>query len=114
MTPNWNRLERERQRAAQELHDSQVSEETESPELTDEEKVEAIKAKLRMLSYREREILKLRYGLGDGMRYTLEEVGYIFKVNRERIRQIEKKAKAKLGDLVDEEFLARVFGKLTE
>ena len=51
---------------------------------------------LRTLSYREREIIKLRYGLGDGYRYTLEEVGHIFKVTRERIRQIEAKAVRKL------------------
>ncbi len=51
---------------------------------------------LRTLSYREREIIKLRYGLGDGYSYTLEEVGHIFKVTRERIRQIEAKAVRKL------------------
>ncbi len=51
---------------------------------------------LRTLSYREREILKLRYGLGDGFTYTLEEVGRIFKVTRERVRQIEAKAVRKL------------------
>ena len=48
------------------------------------------------LTYREREIIKLRYGLGDGYSYTLEEVGHIFKVTRERIRQIEAKAVRKL------------------
>ena len=42
------------------------------------------------------EIIKLRYGLGDGYSYTLEEVGHIFKVTRERIRQIEAKAVRKL------------------
>ena len=47
---------------------------------------------MKTLSYREREIIKLRYGLGDGYSYTLEEVGHIFKVTRERIRQIEAKA----------------------
>ncbi|HEY6564551.1 MAG TPA: sigma-70 family RNA polymerase sigma factor [Pirellulaceae bacterium] len=51
---------------------------------------------LQTLSYREREIIKLRYGLGDGYSYTLEEVGHIFKVTRERIRQIEAKAVRKL------------------
>ncbi len=55
-----------------------------------------IKAVLKTLSYREREIIKLRYGLGDGYSYTLEEVGHIFKVTRERIRQIEAKAVRKL------------------
>ena len=48
------------------------------------------------LTYREREIIKLRYGLGDGYTYTLEEVGKIFKVTRERVRQIEAKAIRKL------------------
>ena len=48
------------------------------------------------LNYREREILKLRYGLADGYSYTLEEVGKIFSVTRERVRQIESKAVRKL------------------
>jgi RNA polymerase primary sigma factor len=51
---------------------------------------------LSTLTYREREILKLRYGIGDGYSYTLEQVGKIFKVTRERIRQIESKAFDKL------------------
>lgn len=55
-----------------------------------------INSVLKSLSYREREIIKLRYGLGDGYSYTLEEVGHIFKVTRERIRQIEAKAVRKL------------------
>ena len=48
------------------------------------------------LSYREREILRLRFGLADGYSYTLEEVGSIFCVTRERVRQIEAKAVEKL------------------
>ena len=51
---------------------------------------------LKSLTYREREIIKLRYGLGDGYTYTLEEVGRIFKVTRERVRQIEAKAVRKM------------------
>ena len=51
---------------------------------------------LKTLTYREREIIRLRYGLGDGYMYTLEEVGRIFKVTRERVRQIEAKAVSKL------------------
>ncbi|QDV52564.1 RNA polymerase sigma factor RpoD [Gimesia fumaroli] len=51
---------------------------------------------LKTLTYREREIIKLRFGLGDGYTYTLEEVGRIFKVTRERVRQIEAKAVRKL------------------
>jgi RNA polymerase primary sigma factor len=48
------------------------------------------------LSYREREIIRLRFGLADGYSYTLEEVGSIFSVTRERVRQIEAKAVEKL------------------
>jgi RNA polymerase primary sigma factor len=48
------------------------------------------------LNYREREIIRLRYGLADGYAYTLEEVGKIFSVTRERVRQIEAKAVRKL------------------
>ena len=51
---------------------------------------------LKTLTYREREIIRLRYGLADGYSYTLEECGRIFKVTRERVRQIEAKAVAKL------------------
>jgi len=51
---------------------------------------------LNTLTFREREIIKLRYGIGDGYTYTLEEVGRIFRVTRERVRQIEAKAVRKL------------------
>lgn len=57
---------------------------------------EKINELLKTLTYREREIVRLRYGLADGYCYTLEEVGRIFKVTRERVRQIEAKAVAKL------------------
>jgi len=61
---------------------------------------EALKVQIDMametLNYREREILRLRYGLADGYTYTLEEVGRIFHVTRERVRQIESKAVRKL------------------
>jgi RNA polymerase primary sigma factor len=55
-----------------------------------------IASMLEQLNYREREILRLRYGLADGYSYTLEEVGQIFSVTRERVRQIESKAVRKL------------------
>ena len=57
------------------------------------DKIEAV---LRTLTFREREIIKLRYGIGDGYTYTLEEVGRIFQVTRERVRQVEAKAIRKL------------------
>jgi RNA polymerase primary sigma factor len=57
---------------------------------------EKIEELLKTLTFREREIVRLRYGLADGYCYTLEEVGRIFKVTRERVRQIEAKAVAKL------------------
>jgi RNA polymerase primary sigma factor len=55
-----------------------------------------IEEAMQTLNYREREILRLRYGLRDGYAYTLEEVGKIFSVTRERVRQIETKAVRKL------------------
>ncbi|HET6425949.1 MAG TPA: RNA polymerase sigma factor RpoD [Planctomycetaceae bacterium] len=71
---------------------------TESPvnAATSEMLKDKIESVLKTLTYREREIIKLRYGLGDGYTYTLEEVGRIFKVTRERVRQIEAKAVRKL------------------
>lgn len=48
------------------------------------------------LNPREREVLRLRFGLDDGQSRTLEEIGTLFKVTRERIRQIEAKAMRKL------------------
>jgi len=51
---------------------------------------------LQTLDYREREILRLRYGLADGYAYTLQEIGRIFSVTRERVRQIEADAIRKL------------------
>jgi len=48
------------------------------------------------LTPREQEILKLRFGLTDGITHTLEEVGKKFNVTRERIRQIEAKALEKI------------------
>jgi len=53
-------------------------------------------AVLASLTDREREVLKLRFGLGDGTARTLEEVGRQFCVTRERIRQIEAKALRKM------------------
>lgn len=64
-----------------------------------------IEGLLKTLTYREREIIRLRYGLGDGYTYTLEEVGRIFKVTRERVRQIEAKAVRKLQNPVRSQHL---------
>ncbi|MEK6246935.1 MAG: sigma-70 family RNA polymerase sigma factor [Planctomycetales bacterium] len=61
---------------------------------------------LQDLNHREREILRLRYGLADGYYYTLEEVGQIFKVTRERVRQIEAKAVRKLQQPSSSQMLA--------
>jgi RNA polymerase primary sigma factor len=61
---------------------------------------ERIEELLKTLTFREREIIRLRYGLADGYSYTLEEVGRIFKVTRERVRQIEAKAVEKLQNPV--------------
>ena len=49
------------------------------------------------LTNREQMVLKARYGFDDGIEKTLEEVGKMFNVTRERVRQIESKAKRKLS-----------------
>jgi len=51
---------------------------------------------LKTLTPREEQVIKMRFGLGDGSEHTLEEVGQRFSVTRERIRQIEAKALRKL------------------
>ena len=65
-------------------------------EMDQEELKKRIDAVLGDLSFREQEILRLRYGLRDGECYTLDEVGKIFSITRERVRQIEMKAVKKL------------------
>ena len=54
---------------------------------------------LDQLSLREQKILKIRFGLEDGVTHTLEEVGNEFGVTRERIRQIEAKTLEKIRDM---------------
>jgi RNA polymerase primary sigma factor len=75
---------------------------------------EKIDALLKTLTYREREIIRLRYGLGDGYTYTLEEVGRIFKVTRERVRQIEAKAVKKLQHPVRSQQLEGFFDRAAD
>jgi RNA polymerase primary sigma factor len=60
---------------------------------------EALREALKNVSYRERRVLELRYGLGDRHPRTLDEVGRTFNVTRERIRQIEHHALKKLQAL---------------
>ncbi|MGC9141376.1 MAG: sigma-70 family RNA polymerase sigma factor [Caldimicrobium sp.] len=64
---------------------------------------EKIRKFLSTLSPREEKIIRMRFGLGEYEGYTLEEIGYMFKVSRERIRQIEKKALAKMRQLANKE-----------
>ncbi len=80
------------------LGDFIEDEDTVSPEesATGQLLKEQIKQILGTLTEREQKILKLRFGLEDGKSHTLEEVGQEFSVTRERIRQIEAKALAKL------------------
>jgi RNA polymerase sigma factor (sigma-70 family) len=55
-----------------------------------------IRSALETLTYRERQVVQMRYGLADGHQYTLEEVATVFGVTKERIRQVEAKAIRKL------------------
>jgi RNA polymerase primary sigma factor len=74
-------------------------EEVDPSEQADQSSLQSrVERALSQLGYREREILKLRFGMGDGHCYTLEEVARIFRVTRERIRQIEDRALRKLQD----------------
>lgn len=57
---------------------------------------EQIHTVLNTLPAREQKVIRMRFGLDDGYSHTLEEVGYVFKVTRERIRQIEAKALRRL------------------
>jgi RNA polymerase primary sigma factor len=80
------------------LGDFIEDEDTKTPSESASEQLlkEQVKQILGTLSEREQKILKLRFGLEDGKSHTLEEVGQEFSVTRERIRQIEAKALAKL------------------
>ena len=73
--------------------DGEVSDVAEQRELQ-----ERMKQVLTKLSFREREIIKLRYGLGGGATFTLKETAHAFKTSREYIRQIQAKAIRKLQD----------------
>jgi len=63
--------------------------------------LEMIKKLLVSLSYREREIIKLLYGIGDSYTYTYEEIGRIFKVSTSTIRRLEKKAIRKIQETAE-------------
>jgi RNA polymerase primary sigma factor len=75
-----------------------------SSEMTPEKKAalanlrEQLKKAIQSLSPKERQVISLRYGLENGIMYTLEEIGKIFGITRERVRQIEIKALEKLKD----------------
>jgi RNA polymerase primary sigma factor len=66
---------------------------------------QALRESLENLSYRERRVLELRYGLGDQLPRTLDEVGRTFNVTRERIRQIERQALERLRTFQEAQLL---------
>ena len=80
------------------LNDIDVFGEVEEPSEIAEanERSEALLKVLDTLTFEQREIVKLRYGFYDGYEFKLEEVGRIFKITRERVRQIKEKALRKL------------------
>ena len=69
---------------------------------------ESLRRILESLSYRERRVLELRYGLDGQHPRTLDEVGRTFNVTRERIRQIENQTLKKLRALADAQILRDV------
>ncbi|HEX4662099.1 MAG TPA: RNA polymerase sigma factor RpoD [Candidatus Saccharimonadales bacterium] len=89
-------------------------EDTDAPSPDDAASVQLLKEQvqdiLNVLTEREQKILKMRFGLEDGKSHTLEEVGQEFSVTRERIRQIEAKALAKLRKHKDAKKLYEYLG----
>lgn len=83
---------------ASKIGDFLVDENTESPDsrVSQENLTEELEKILDSLRPRERDVLKLRFGLNDGNKRTLEEIGQLFGVSRERVRQIETRALNKL------------------
>ncbi len=70
---------------------------------------ERINRALGSLTFREREVIKLRFGLGDGHAYTQEETGRVFKIGKARVSQIEIKAMRKLQESSRSDALLEVF-----
>ncbi len=89
------------------LKDYVEDENLERPESTiaNEALSEKLSDALKNLSPREEQIIRLRFGLDNDVKYTLDEIGRRFNLTRERIRQIEKKALQKLRRLDEEEVL---------
>lgn len=83
------------------IMDFLVDESTESPDsqVSNENLVSELELILNTLRPRERDVIKLRFGLNDGNKRTLEEIGQLFGVSRERVRQIETRALNKLRRL---------------
>lgn len=83
------------------LGDFLIDESTDSPDemVSNDSLIEELDKILNTLRPRERDVLKLRFGLNDGNRRTLEEIGQLFGVSRERVRQIETRALNKLRKL---------------
>jgi RNA polymerase primary sigma factor len=96
--PTPEKVQHDAERGSRSVDDPSVCDAVESPisAATREMLKQKIDQVLKTLTYREREIIKLRYGLADGYTYTFEEVGRIFKVSRDQVRQIEAKAMRRL------------------
>ena len=77
--------------------------------MDNEGKREILESILNTLTERERDVLKYRYGLIDGIPKTLEEIGNIFNLSKERIRQIESKALQKLRNPARADILRRTY-----
>lgn len=87
-----------------EFDDSVVPSRDDEPadQMAEREKYRFARLLLHRLDRRERKILRLRYGIADGRAYTLEEIGKVFGITRERVRQIECRAMKKLRRFVEE------------
>jgi RNA polymerase primary sigma factor len=76
----------------------------------DRELREKVEATLKVLSSREEEIIRLRFGIGREMPYTLEEIGRVMGLSRERVRQIEATALKKIQQAEEKGSLREFLG----
>ena len=87
-----------------EFDDSEVPSKEEEPAdlMAEQETYRFVRQLLHRLDAREQEVILLRYGIADGITFTLEEIGFLFGITRERVRQLECRAMKKIRRFIEE------------